>query len=122
VVEIPDGLPEANIDPQRLAQVVGNLLSNAVKYTESGGVAVSAATGDGEIRIAVADTGPGIPPDEQRRVFEPFYRGQTPQRTTEGLGVGLSIARSLTDAHGGRLTLDSAPGRGSVFTIHLPHG
>lgn len=122
VVEIPAGLPEANIDPQRLAQVLGNLISNAVKYTDSGGIAVSAAAGDGEIHIAVADTGPGIPPDEQRRVFEPFYRGQTPQRTTEGLGVGLSIARSLTEAHGGRLTLDSAPGRGSVFTIHLPHG
>ena len=121
VVEIPDGLPEVDIDPQRLAQVVGNLLSNAVKYTESGGIAVSAAAGDGEIRIAVADTGPGIPLNEQRRVFESFYRGQTPQRTTEGLGVGLSIARSLTEAHGGRLTLDSAPGRGSVFTIHLPH-
>lgn len=120
VAEIPDDLPEADIDAARMAQVVGNLLSNAIKFTTSGGVAVSAAAGAREIRIAVADTGPGIPPEEQARVFEPFYRGATPARTTEGLGVGLSIARSLAEAHGGRLTLESAPGRGSVFTIHLP--
>lgn len=120
VMEIPDDLPELFIDPQRLAQVVGNLISNAVKYTEGGGVALSATADEREARIAVADTGPGIAPDEQARVFDPFYRGRIPQRTTEGLGVGLAIARSLTEAHGGRLTLDSAPGRGSVFTIHLP--
>lgn len=120
VMEIPDNLPELLIDPQRLAQVVGNLISNAVKYTDSGGVAVSAAADAREVRIAVADTGPGIDLDEQPRVFDSFYRGHIPQRTTEGLGVGLAIARSLTEAHGGRLTLDSAPGRGSVFTLHLP--
>lgn len=120
VAEIPDDLPTVEIDPQRMAQVVGNLLSNAVKYTVDGGVAVSAAAGEDEIRVAVADTGPGILPDEQSRVFEPFYRGTTPHRTTEGLGVGLSIAQSLVEAHDGRLSLESAPGRGSVFTIHLP--
>lgn len=119
VMEIPDDLPEVTIDPQRLAQVVGNLISNAVKYTDSGGVAVSATANEREVRIAIADTGPGIAADEQTRVFDPFYRGRIPQRTTEGLGVGLAIARSLTEAHGGRLTLDSVPGRGSVFTIHL---
>jgi signal transduction histidine kinase len=117
--EIPPDLPPADIDAPRMAQVVGNLLSNAIKYTAGGGVAVSATAGDGAIRIAVADTGPGIPAAEQAQVFEPFYRGAA-ARTTEGLGVGLAIARSLTEAHGGRLTLDSAPGRGSVFTIELP--
>lgn len=120
VAEIPDDLPEADIDGARMAQVVGNLLSNAIKFTTSGGVAVSAAADMHEVRLAVADTGPGIPAEEQAHVFEPFYRGTIPARTTEGLGVGLSIARSLTEAHGGRLTLVSAPGRGSVFTIHLP--
>ena len=120
VAEIPDDLPDADIDPQRLAQVVGNLLSNAIKYTTTGGVAVSAVADEVETRITVADTGPGIPHEEQARVFEPFFRGTTPQRTTEGLGVGLSIAQSLIEAHGGRLTLTSAPGRGSAFTIHLP--
>ena len=117
--EIPPDLPPADLDAPRMAQVVGNLLSNAIKYTAAGGVAVSAAAADGAIRIAIADTGPGIPAAEQWRVFEPFYRGAT-AGATEGLGVGLSIARSLTEAHGGRLTLESAPGRGSVFIIHLP--
>lgn len=120
VVEIPDDLPEIAIDPGRMAQVVGNLLSNAIKYTTAGGVAVSAAADDTELRIAVADTGPGVAREEQARIFEPFYRAAIPQRTTEGLGVGLAIARGLTEAHGGRLTLESAPGRGSVFTIHVP--
>lgn len=120
VAEIPGDLPEVEIDPQRMAQVVGNLLSNAIKYTPAGGVSVSATAGSTEARIAIADTGPGIPQDEQALIFEPFYRGHSAGPMTEGLGVGLSIARSLTEAHGGRLTLDSAPGRGSVFTIHLP--
>jgi signal transduction histidine kinase len=120
VVEIPPDLPAANIDPQRLGQVIGNLLSNALKYTESGGIAVYATHSQNEVAISVADTGPGIPSDEQMRIFDPFYRGTTPQRTTEGLGVGLAIARGLAEAHGGRLTVESAPGRGSVFTIHLP--
>ena len=120
VVEVPDDLPEIALDPGRMGQVVGNLLSNAIKYTTAGGVAVSAAAGAGELRISVADSGPGISREEQALVFEPFYRATIPQRTTEGLGVGLAIARSLTEAHGGRLTLESAPGRGSVFTVHLP--
>lgn len=120
VVEIPDDLPEIAIDPGRMAQVVGNLLSNAIKYTTAGGVAISAAADKDELRLAVADTGPGISREEQTRVFEPFYRAAIPQRTTEGLGVGLAIARGLTEAHGGRLTLESVPGRGSVFTVHLP--
>lgn len=120
VVDIPDDLPEAAIDAPRMAQVIGNLLSNAIKFTVSGGVAVFATADEREIKISIADNGPGIPSAEQALVFEPFYRGAIPQRTTEGLGVGLSIARGLTEAHGGRITLDSAPGRGSVFTVHLP--
>lgn len=122
VVEIPPDLPEANIDPQRMGQVIGNLLSNAVKYTESGGIAVYATWSATAAAISVADSGPGIPAEEHLRIFDPFYRGATPQRTTEGLGVGLAIARSLTEAHGGRLTVESAPGRGSVFTVTLPVG
>lgn len=119
--DIPAGLPTADIDPVRMTQVVGNLLSNAVKYSPAGGeVALSAAATGGEVRITVSDTGPGIAAEEQALVFQPFYRGRSPHRFTEGLGVGLAIARSLTEAHGGRLTLDSAPGRGSAFTLHLP--
>lgn len=120
-VELPQDLPEVEMDGPRLAQVIGNLLSNAIKFTTTGGVAISAAANGREVTIAIADTGPGIPQSEQARIFEPFYRGDIPQRTTEGLGVGLAIARSLAEAHGGRLTVQSAPGRGSVFTLHLPY-
>ena len=120
IVEIPPDLPEVDIDPRRMGQVVGNLLSNAVKYTESGGIAVYATSTVTEAAVSVADTGPGIAAGDQPRVFDPFFRGETPRRTTEGLGVGLAIARSLAEAHGGRLSLESAPGRGSVFTLHLP--
>jgi signal transduction histidine kinase len=118
--EVAPDLPEVEIDAARMAQVVGNLLSNAIKYTEKGSIAVSAVADGPGARIAVADNGPGIPAEEQALIFEPFYRGRSTRRSTEGLGVGLSIARDLVEAHGGRLTLDSAPGRGSVFTIRLP--
>ena len=118
---IPLDLPTLNIDPDRLAQVVGNLLSNAVKYTpEEGAVLVSAASTAGELLIRIKDTGPGIQPEEQERIFEPFYRSQEKRRFPQGLGLGLTIARDLVEAHDGRLELDSTPGSGSCFTIHLP--
>ncbi len=118
---IPLDLPTLNIDPDRLAQVVGNLLSNAVKYTpEDGTVLVSASSSAGELLIRIEDTGPGIRPEEQERIFEPFYRSQEKRRFPQGLGLGLTIARDLVEAHDGRLELDSTPGSGSCFTIHLP--
>jgi two-component system sensor histidine kinase BaeS len=117
---IPPDLPSLEIDPDRLAQAVGNLLSNAVKFTPAGG-AVSVAAGlDGrDAWIRVGDTGPGIPPEEQARVFEPFYRSQAGRRFPQGMGLGLTIARDLVAAHSGRLEVDSAPGQGSRFTIWL---
>jgi signal transduction histidine kinase len=118
---IPLNLPTLNIDPDRLAQVVGNLLSNAVKYTpEEGAVLVSAASTAGELLIRVKDTGPGIQPEEQERIFEPFYRSQEHRRFPQGLGLGLTIARDLVEAHDGHLELESTPDSGSSFTIHLP--
>ncbi len=120
---IPLDLPSLNIDPERLAQVVGNLLSNAVKYTpEEGVVMVSAVADAGEMMISIKDTGPGIRPEEQERIFEPFYRSQEERRFPQGLGLGLTIARDLVEAHDGRLELDSTPGSGSCFTIYLPLG
>ena len=119
--DIPPGLPTLNIDPDRMAQVVGNLLSNAVKYTpEEGAVSVSASVTADELLIQITDTGPGIQPEEEERVFEPFYRSQQQRRFPMGLGLGLTIARDLVKAHGGTLQLDSTPGSGSCFTIHLP--
>ncbi len=116
----PD-LPSLIIDPERMAQVVGNVLSNAIKYTpEDGEISVTTSTGAKSVQIHVRDNGPGIDPLEHERVFEPFYRSRSPQRFSEGLGLGLSIARSLVEAHGGTLTLESTPGAGSTFTISLP--
>lgn len=119
--QVPADLPTLSLDPDRMAQVVGNLLSNAIKYTPSGEtVTVSAGSNGQEAWICVADSGPGISPEERDRIFEPFYRGQQDQRFPYGLGLGLTIAQDLVLAHGGRLTLAGGPGEGSRFTIHLP--
>lgn len=120
-VTIPNNLPVIKIDPDRMAQAVGNLLSNAIKYTPEGGqVSVTAGSKGGEVWIRVEDTGPGIIPEERERVFEPFYRSEKNRRFPQGLGIGLTIARELVHAHGGRLELDSTPGEGSQFSIFLP--
>ncbi len=119
--QIPKDLPTITVDPDRIGQVIGNLLSNAIKYTPEGGsVRISASSSVDEIRIRVGDTGPGIAQDEQERVFEPFYRSQEPRRFPQGLGLGLTIARDLVEAHGGRLEISSQKGKGSDFLIILP--
>ncbi len=119
--DVPPGLPVLKIDPDRMAQVVGNLLSNAIKYTPAAGdVSVAAAAASGELLIQIRDTGPGIEPEEQERIFEPFYRSQEQRRFPMGLGLGLTIARDLVESHDGRLQLETTPGSGSCFTIHLP--
>ncbi|MCD6289248.1 MAG: HAMP domain-containing histidine kinase [Anaerolineae bacterium] len=121
VATIPADLPALQADPDRLAQALGNLLSNAIMYTPSGGrVAVDAGVADGAVWIRVSDTGPGIPPDEQARIFTPFYRGRQARRFPQGMGLGLTIAHDLVVAHGGRLEVESTPGQGSRFTIWLP--
>jgi two-component system sensor histidine kinase BaeS len=118
--EIPDSLPVLEIDPDRLAQALGNLLSNAIKYTSEGTVSVEASVQDGHVAIVVGDTGIGIAPGEQERIFEPFYRSRRDKRFPQGMGLGLSIARDLVHAHGGRLDVASTPEQGSRFTIWLP--
>ncbi len=119
--EIAPNLPLIKADPERLNQVVGNLISNAIKYTPEGGTVTvtGSAEGDGAL-ISICDTGLGIAPEEQERIFEPFYRSREHRRFPQGLGLGLTIARDLVEAHGGSLELDSEPGEGSCFTIHLP--
>jgi signal transduction histidine kinase len=116
---IPDELPTLTVDPDRLAQVVGNLLSNAIKYTSEGTVSVAAGVDDNEVWIRVSDTGSGIAPEDQDRIFEPFRRCQTNRRFPQGMGLGLTIARDLTTAHGGQLEVESHLGEGSHFTIRL---
>jgi signal transduction histidine kinase len=105
----------------RLEQVVGNLVSNAIKYSPPGGsVVVTVARAEGELRIAVADRGVGIAPDDVPHLFEPFHRAGATMKAASGVGLGLFIARKIVEAHGGRVTVDSVPGAGSTFTVHLP--
>ncbi len=119
-VSVPDDLPILEMDPDRMAQAVGNLLSNAIKFTPPGGtISVGVGAQDGEFWISVTDTGPGIAPEEQTRIFTPFYRGRTDRRFPQGMGLGLGIARDLVLAHGGRLEVTGAAGAGSRFTITL---
>jgi len=120
-VAVPADLPSVEVDPDRLAQAVGNLVDNAIKYTPpEGTIIIGAGTEDGQVWIRVSDTGPGIAPEEQAHIFTPFYRGRTNGRQSPGMGLGLSIARDLVVAHGGRLEVQSIPGQGSHFIIRLP--
>lgn len=120
-VQLPAELPLVSADPVRLAQVVGNLASNAIKYTPpEGSVGIEAGSQENMVWIRISDTGPGIPLDEQEKIFVPFYRGSQERRIKQGMGLGLTIARDLVQAHGGRITLESTPGEGSHFTIWLP--
>lgn len=118
---IPAGLPTVDLDPGRMAQVVGNLLSNAIKYTPAdGSVQVTAGADQEKYWFRVADSGPGIVPEEQEKVFEPFFRSTQQRRFPQGLGLGLTIARDLVEAHGGTLEVESDPEIGSRFTARLP--
>lgn len=120
-VELPATLPSVQADPVRLAQVVGNLVENAIKYTPPGhGVSIRAGQDETHAWLLVADDGPGVPIEEQAAIFTPFYRGSYGKRIKQGMGLGLSIARDLAEAHGGKITLESAPGQGSRFTLWLP--
>jgi signal transduction histidine kinase len=107
-------------DPDRLKQIVSNLLVNAVKFTERGSIALRAeALPDGRMAITVADTGIGIPAGDQRVIFEPFRQAHDRQRRAPGAGIGLSISSRLATLMGGTLGVESAPGRGSIFTLVL---
>ncbi len=120
--DVAPDLPTLEADPDRLRQVLLNLLTNALQYTPRGGqVRVRAWREGEEVRVAISDTGPGIPPEDLPRIFDRFYRAdQSRSRATGGSGLGLAIVRSLVELHGGRVTADSAPGRGATFTIMLP--
>ena len=108
-------------DPNRLAQVVGNLLSNAIKYSPEGGVVeVVGEQVNGRVRVSIRDEGLGIPPELQQRVFHKFFRGDAPDTGIPGSGLGLTIARSLVEAHGGRMEVESIVGEGSTFSLELP--
>ena len=110
-------------DERRIRQVVFNLLSNAVKFTPAGGnVEVRSAQVDGEVRVSVADTGPGIPEEDHRRIFEEFQQTEVGIEQGEGTGLGLALSKRLIELHGGRIWVESSLGQGSTFTFTLPAG
>jgi signal transduction histidine kinase/CheY-like chemotaxis protein/CHASE3 domain sensor protein len=122
-VAVEPNVPAAiHTDRQRLEQILKNLLSNAIKFTEQGSVQLTvSANQSGWVQFTVRDTGIGIAPEQHQRIFEAFNQADgTTSRRFGGTGLGLSISRDLTTLLGGTLTLDSAPGQGSTFTLSLP--
>jgi signal transduction histidine kinase len=108
-------------DERRIRQILFNLLSNAVKFTPAGGrIDVSAGRVDGEIQVAVADTGPGIAPEDLGRIFEEFQQTDAGARQQEGTGLGLALSKRLVELHGGRIWVESEIGAGSRFVFTLP--
>jgi signal transduction histidine kinase len=116
-VSIADGVA-GRWDRTRLEQLLTNLVGNAVRHGGDGDVALEVSVVGDRAVITVADAGPGIAPEDQARVFDPFAQGR--QGAGGGLGLGLYIARAIAEAHGGALTLESAPGHGATFRLQLP--
>lgn len=118
---IAEDLPFVQADSLRLAQALGNLVDNAIKYTATGGaIRIEAENKGDQVVIHIKDTGCGILPEEQSRIYEPFFRGEQGTRIKQGMGLGLSIARQIIEAHNGTLELISEVGKGSQFTVLLP--
>jgi len=119
-LDLPDDLPRAWIDRERIEQVAANLLSNAIKFTPPGGrirLTLRHIPHEKVLAVAVSDNGPGIAPEEQERIFTKFYTGR---RSASGIGLGLYLARQLVELHGGHITVESTPGQGSTFTFTIP--
>ncbi len=120
VVHVPDDLPLVYVDGVLIGQVLGNLLDNAVKYAPAGTqISISAEAGADQIIVSVADEGPGLPPGEEKRIFEKFHRA-VPEGTQSGVGLGLSIAKAILQAHGGAIEAENLPAGGAVFRFSLP--
>jgi two-component system phosphate regulon sensor histidine kinase PhoR len=122
-VNLPPGVPTSMLDENALTLVVLNLVDNAMKYGGTAPIAVTLHYDDRrrELLLSVRDQGMGIAPDEQRKVFERFYRTRTVRNTNiRGSGIGLALVKHITEAHGGRVSVVSAPGQGSTFTVTLP--
>ncbi len=119
-LDLPENLPLVQVDALRLRQILLNLLSNASKFTTQGEIVLGAQVEPPHLHLWVSDTGAGIPPDDQERIFEPFFSPEQLQRRREGIGLGLSITRRLVALHNGSMSLESKMGIGSTFHIYLP--
>jgi signal transduction histidine kinase len=117
----PDVPVLVNCDASRIEQVLGNLISNALKYSSTDSpVNVSVEQSSDSVALTVHDFGVGIAPEEQRQVFEPFHRTLSGKARASGAGLGLFVVRTIIEAHGGSIDLESARGRGTIVTARLP--
>jgi signal transduction histidine kinase len=123
VLSVTTDMPPLAVDPTRMAQLLGNLLSNAVKFTPDGGkVEVRLGTEGDQAVLEVADSGIGIPAADRERIFDRFFRtALATQQAIQGTGLGLAITKAIVEAHNGTIAVDSDEGRGSTFTVRLPH-
>jgi signal transduction histidine kinase len=120
-IEVAPDARTLHADPAKLHDVVRNLVENAVNYSpEDAEIRLAAARRDGSVVITVADSGPGIPPEDLTRVFERFYRVDKSRSRPGGTGLGLAIVKHLVELHGGKATAENRPSGGAVFTITLP--
>jgi len=121
-IDIPENLPPVNIDSHRISQVLHNLLVNAVAHTTEGdSISVTVGQQGNWVEVSVTDTGEGIPADDLQNIFERFYRvDKSRARATGGTGLGLTIAKRLVEAHGGRIEVQSELGKGSRFAFTIP--
>jgi signal transduction histidine kinase len=120
-VQAGEALPPVEADPDRINQVLGNLVSNALRYTAAGGeIALTARREGNRLLLSVSDTGSGIAAEDLPHIFDRFYRGDSSRQHNGESGLGLAIARSIAEAHGGNIVVDSVLGRGTVFTVALP--
>src|SRR5215475_2806963 len=119
--EVAKSLPIGLGDEQRLTQVLLNLVGNAIKFTDTGEVRVTAKSVNGHFNVSVTDTGPGIPEEHQGRIFEQFHQVDSSNTKAKGgTGLGLAIAKQIVEMHGGRIWVESSPGKGSTFQMELP--
>lgn len=118
-LDLDDDLPEVHVDPDQIGQILVNLFTNATQAMDNqpGALSIRAHNGDGRVHIRVRDTGPGVPPELAEKIFEPLYTTKA-----RGIGLGLSVSRSLATANRGRLSVTNHPGGGAVFTLDLPTG
>ena len=121
-LQVSDQLPEIEVDPDRIVQVLDNLVSNALRHTSAGGsIILTAQPAPSGIHITVSDTGQGIPPEDLQRIFERFYRADKSRaRHKGGSGLGLAISKSIIESHHGRISAESTISQGSTFNIYLP--